>query len=193
MKPIARKENIVVQDTQLETLVYDLALNKAFLLNKLSAFVWQNCDGTKEISEISKTLANRSKQPVNEDVVWLAIEQLKTHNLLENAEELKSGFEGLNRREVIKKIGFGTITALPVITGLMVPTAVSARSCLGPGQTDSGQLILSGGTPFCSASQSVCTSSATANVNGCCSGAATLEFNNTDCGGSDPTNVCRCV
>lgn len=193
MKPIARKENIVMQETTNETIVYDLGINKAFILNKISAFVWQNCDGTKEISEISKALAIHSKQSVNDNTVWLAIEQLKTHNLLANAKEINSGFEGLNRREVIKKIGLGTVTALPVITGIMVPTAVSARSCLGPGRTDAGQLILSGGTPFCSPSQAACDTGATANADGCCSGTATLEFNNTDCGGSDPANVCRCA
>jgi hypothetical protein len=128
MRPIARKDNIVVQNTRLETLVYDLTLNKAFLLNETSAFVWQNCDGTREVSEISKALAQRNKQPINNDIVWLAIDQLKKENLIENPGELKSGLEGLSRREVIKRIGFGTMIAMPLISVLVAPRAVNAAS-----------------------------------------------------------------
>lgn len=128
MKPIARKTNIVVQETNLETLVYDLAINKAFLLNEISAFVWQNCNGEKEVSEISETLSKCSKQPINENIVWLAIEQLKNNNLIENAEELESGFEGLSRREIVKKIGFGSIMAIPLISTIVAPTAATAQS-----------------------------------------------------------------
>ncbi len=130
MKPIARKENIVVQDTRLEILIYDLATDKAFLLNETSAFVWQSCDGTKEVSEISRALAARSKQTINEEIVWLAIDQLKGNNLMENAEELESKFEGLSRREVIKKIGLGTMIVLPLISTLVAPTALSAASAV---------------------------------------------------------------
>lgn len=128
MKPIARKENIVVQDSKKEILVYDLTLNKAFLLNETSAFVWQNCDGTKEIFEISKDLAQRNRQPINEDIVWLAIDQLKNNNLIENSGELNSGFEGMNRRKVVKKIGLSTMIALPMISALVAPTAANAQS-----------------------------------------------------------------
>lgn len=138
MKPIARKENIVVQATKLEILVYDLTINKAFLLNKTSAFVWQSCDGTRDVSEISQALAKRSKQPINDEIVWLAIEQLKKENLMDNKEELKSGFEGLNRREVIRKIGFTTMIALPLISYVVAPTAANATSgvaCLALNQT----------------------------------------------------------
>lgn len=125
-----------MQNTDDETLVYDLAVNKAFLLNETSAFVWQNCDGRQAVSEISIALAKRNRQPINEDIVWLAIDQLKSVNLMENAGELKSKFEGLNRREVVKKIGLASMMTLPVISSLVAPTAVSAGStCVANGMT----------------------------------------------------------
>ena len=43
--PKARKENLVVQESNGEVLIYDLDTNKAFCLNETSALVWQACDG----------------------------------------------------------------------------------------------------------------------------------------------------
>lgn len=126
--PNCRQTDIVIQEFEDEVVIYDLRLNKAFVLNDTCAFVWRNCDGKKEVSEISKTLAQRSNQVINDDIVWLAIEQLKKENLLANAEEMKSGFEGLSRREVVKKIGLSTMIALPMISTLVAPLAANAAS-----------------------------------------------------------------
>ena len=55
--PLSRQDNIVIQELRDEVLIYDLAKNKALCLNQTSAKVWQECDGTKSVSEISKTLS----------------------------------------------------------------------------------------------------------------------------------------
>lgn len=127
-KPVSRKENIVVQDLDDEILVYDLNKHKAFCLNGTAAFVWQMCDGKNDIGQISKGLAKKTKSTVNEDLIWLAIEQLKKDNLLANPDQLVSGFEGMNRREVIKRIGLGTMVALPMVAGITAPLSVNAAS-----------------------------------------------------------------
>lgn len=134
MKPKSRQENIVVQDLQDETLIYDLTTDKAFCLNETSSFVWQNCDGEKEVGQIAEGLARKNRQPVNEDIVWLAIEQLRADNLLSDAEISADVFAGMNRREIIKKVGLATMIALPVVFGLTAPTAVHAASCSAVGQ-----------------------------------------------------------
>lgn len=126
--PLSRKDDIVVQEADGEVLIYDLNDNKAFCLNETSALVWQMCDGNKSISEISEGVAKKMNQPANEDLIWLALEQLKNENLIANGEELPNNFEGLSRRQVIKKIGFGTMIALPIVTGLIAPIAVQAGS-----------------------------------------------------------------
>lgn len=185
--PKSRSTDIVVQEAGKELLIYDLKINKVYSLNETSKIVYQSCDGLTSFNEL------KAKHNLPDDLIILAINDLKREKLLENVPETYSNFNGLSRRETIKKVGLTTMIALPVITSLIAPKAVYARSCNGPGQTDSGDLILSSGFPFCSASQAVCNSAATANANGCCSGAAVLEFNNTDCGGSDPANVCRCL
>lgn len=127
-KPVPLKENIVVQELNGEVLIYDLGKNKAYCLNETSALVWQMCNGNKSIGEISQEISKKLKSPVTEDFVWLAIDQLKKDNLLANNEEIIPNFNGLSRREVIKKVGLGTMIALPVVASLVAPTAAMAQS-----------------------------------------------------------------
>ena len=127
-KPLGRKTDIVVQEMNGEVLIYDLKDNKAFCLNETSALVWQMCDGEKSVSAISNDLSKKLKSPINEDLIWLAIDQLKKENLIANGEELPNNFEGMNRRDVIKKVGLASMIALPVISGLVAPTAINAAS-----------------------------------------------------------------
>jgi hypothetical protein len=132
--PQSRKTDIVVQDLNREVLIYDLNLNKAFCLNETSALVWQACDGTKSVSEISQAISKKLNEPASEDLVWLALDQLKKKNLLDNSEEIVPNFYGVSRREVIKKVGLTTMIALPFISSLVAPTplmAQSAASCGG--------------------------------------------------------------
>lgn len=144
IKPLARKTDIVLQEFGNETLVYDLKTNKAFNLNETSTLIWQACTGNKSVSEIALKLSEKFKSPIDEDFVWLALEQLKKDNLLENAAEVSTDFGGLSRREVIKKVGLGSLIALPLISSLVAPMATHAQSaavcaagrCRCPNMTD---------------------------------------------------------
>lgn len=133
-KPLSRRDNLVVQEVKDEILIYDLDKAKAFCLNKTSALVWQACDGNKSIGEIGESVSRKLKSAVSEDVVWLALEQLKKENLLENGNEIVGRFAGVSRREAIRKIGLGSAVALPIIASLVVPTSTMAQaSLLAPG------------------------------------------------------------
>jgi coenzyme PQQ synthesis protein D (PqqD) len=126
--PVARKQGLVVQEMPEEVLIYDLDTNKAHCLNKTAAFVWKSCDGNKSVADITKSFENDFGSSVDEDLVWLAIEQLGDKNLLN--ESLPTGFKGQSRREVIKKIGFAAVIALPVVASLAAPTsALASASC----------------------------------------------------------------
>lgn len=129
--PKARKDGLVVQELDGEILIYDLETNRAFCLNQTSALIWQNCDGTKTVSEISAFLANELNNPANEDLIWLALDQLKKENLIENSSELETKFEGVSRRDVIRKIGLGSMVALPLIASLVAPHAIYAQTACG--------------------------------------------------------------
>jgi hypothetical protein len=122
--PAARKSGLVIQEMPDEVLVYDLNTNKAHCLNQTAAKVWMACDGKTSIAEI----ADRFGRGANEDLVWLAIDQLSESDLLENI--VASKFKGQSRREVIKKIGLASIIAIPVIASLVAPqNALAATSC----------------------------------------------------------------
>jgi hypothetical protein len=130
IKPLSRRDNLVVQEVKDEILIYDLNAAKAFCLNKTSALVWQACDGSKSIGEIGESVGKKLKSVVSEDIVWLALEQLKKDNLLENKDEITGKFAGVSRREAIRKIGLGSAVALPIVASLVVPTSTMAQSSL---------------------------------------------------------------
>jgi hypothetical protein len=122
-KPLSRTQDLVVQELNGELLIYDLRDHRAFCLNETCALVWKACDGSKTVADIGAKLGG-------DDIVWLALDQLREEKLLDGAAELKAGFNGMSRREVIRKIGLGSMVALPIISAIVAPTAASAQSCL---------------------------------------------------------------
>ena len=131
IKPIARKDDLVIQEVGEEILVYDLRTNKAICLNQTSALVWQNCDGKKDAMEIAKKIEKELGSNVSEDFVWFAVNQLEKENLLIENKNKFDKFNGLSRREVIKKIGLSSMVALPVVATLVAPSAAMAQSNCG--------------------------------------------------------------
>lgn len=145
MNPKSKKESIVVQENDGETLIYNTSTQKAYLLNESAAFVWNNCDGNRDAGAIAKELAEKYKHKVDEDIVWLAIDQLNRESLMTEAGDIPAVFNKKSRREVIKRLGLGAVIALPTITSLIAPVSADAAStCLSAGQTG----CLSG-TPCC--------------------------------------------
>lgn len=131
--PVARKEGLVIQEMPTEVLVYDLETNKAHCLNQTAAIVWKSCDGKNTVSDISSLLSSTiNGNPVQEDMIWLAIDQLNDKNLLETP--ISPQFSnGSTRRDVIKKVGLAAVIALPVISSLVAPKAAHAGSTCTPG------------------------------------------------------------
>lgn len=124
--PVSRKDNLVVQELDNEVLIYDLNNNKVFCLNHTSALIWQACDGEKTIPEISKYVSKKLNLLANEDLIWFALDQLKKEKLIDS--ELPNWFEGVSRREIIKKVGFATMIALPLVASIAAPLATQAQS-----------------------------------------------------------------
>ncbi len=190
-KPKSRTENIVVQEMNKEILIYDLKTNQAFCLNETSATIYQLCDGKNSVTEISQTLNKLLKQPITEDVVWLALNDFKKDNLLEQSEQFEINFNGLSRRQIIKKVGLASMVALPLLSAVIAPQAAQAASCGGLFQPCVG----SESVGSCCAGQAYCTSTGGilgicapciapsggyCNIAGnrdyaCCSGSATLS------------------
>ena len=134
--PKGRENDLVVQEFETEVLIYDLTIHKAYCLNQASAMVWSLCDGNNSVADIIKQISKKLKSPVTEDFVWLALDQLKEHNLLADSKEIEIKFGTLSRREVVRKVGFASLVALPSITSLVAPTALMATShCVQAGSS----------------------------------------------------------
>jgi hypothetical protein len=155
-RPKQRTSDVVVQDYNDEILIYDLRENKAHCLNKTSAEIWRDCDGSKSIDQLAEIYGGH-------EVVWLAINEMQSRNLVEDV-DVSATFSGMSRREVVKKIGLGSMVALPVIASLVAPSSVHAQaSCVTSGGTCS---IKAGSTPCCGGLQ--CLGTNPAGNNGKC-------------------------
>lgn len=126
--PNARKKGLVVQEVPNEVLIYDLETDKAHCLNETAAAVWRFCDGKTPVQQIARAVGRELGREVSDHLVWLAIDQLSEHRLLER--EVKTAFTGQSRREALKKIGLASMVALPIIASLAAPRSVLANvSC----------------------------------------------------------------
>jgi hypothetical protein len=128
-KPLGRKDEIVIQEVDGEVLIYDLRNDKAFCLNETSAAIWKLCDGNTSVADIAGRVAKDVKATNNEDIVWLALDQLKKEKLIDGG--LEAGydhFEGMSRRQVVKKIGLSSLVAIPVVASMVAPVAAQSTS-----------------------------------------------------------------
>jgi hypothetical protein len=112
-----------------EVLVYDISVHKAYCLNRTAALVWHACDGDHSVSEITASVAEQLKQPVDADLIWVALEGLRANSLLEPMDDLPARFSGISRRTLMKRIGLSSAVALPIIASVVAPSAVQALSC----------------------------------------------------------------
>ena len=151
-KPRARKQGLVVQKLPDETLVYDLDRDLAHCLNQTASLVWRRCDGRTTTKEIALSLTRSLKQPVDEKIVWLALDQLDRNHLLSEESFIPRTVAGMNRREVVRALGITAAIAIPAVISIVAPLPAQAVSCLGQGQPCTGPhccpgFVCSGG--FC--------------------------------------------
>jgi hypothetical protein len=159
--PIARNENIVVQNVGKEILIYNLAFNKAFCLNETLAKVYTACDGKTTFEEF------KNQHRFTDDLIFFSLDELKRENLIETDSKYQSPFAKLNRREVVRKIGFAILIALPLITSLVAPEALKAASVPGPPMPPGP----------CVAANGSCTFDGTYTQGVCCDGLRCLDIN----------------
>lgn len=123
--PLARQGDLAVQELPDEVLVYDLKKHKAHCLNVTAAFVWRHCDGLTTVSQMARLLKQEVGSPVDEEVVWYALDKLSKANLLEGQVDVPVK-DGLTRRRMIRRLG--AIVAVPTVVSLVAPMAVSAAT-----------------------------------------------------------------
>jgi hypothetical protein len=117
------RRDLLVQDLNDEVLIYDTNIDKSYCLNSTAKTVFNACNGKNTLEDL--------KQDLPEDIIFLSLDELKKNNLIQD--DYVSPFVGIDRREVIKKVGFATMAALPIIISLTAPKAIQAASTCGLG------------------------------------------------------------
>lgn len=141
--PRARKDDLVTRQIPGELLVYDLKRHKAYCLNSTAASVWKSSDGKHTVSDLADELQKDQKSPVDERIVWLALDQLEKSYLLQTKAARPIALPTVSRRDLIRA-GIATAIALPLVTMIAAPTAQAAATpitnatCTARKQTDPG-------------------------------------------------------
>jgi hypothetical protein len=128
LKPLARKDGLVINELPEEIVIYDKESHKAHCLNQTAAMIWKRCDGRTTPARIAASLQLELNAPISEDLVWYAIEQLEKDDLLMEKVVRSRSSAGLSRRELIKRLGLAAAVAVPLITTMVAPTAVEAAA-----------------------------------------------------------------
>ena len=134
LAPRARKEGLVIEGLPDEVLVYDLKRDKAHCLNPMAALVWRHCDGETSVAEMVRLLQAELKTPVDEELVWFALDQLEKSFLLQERQTRRLRGR-LSRRELVRRLGLTAGVTLPLITSILAPTVVEAASCAHSGMS----------------------------------------------------------
>lgn len=137
--PTARTKGLVIEALPDEVLVYDLDRHHASCLNQTAALVWKHCDGKRTVAQTARLLGKELRAPVDEWVVWYALDQLAKFDLLEERvilpPDLSPDLSPLSRQQFLRKIGIAAAIAVPIIVSIVVPTPMQAASCKASGQS----------------------------------------------------------
>ncbi len=159
LMPQARQDELVVEELQDETLVYDLKRHKARCLNHTAALVWRHCDGQTSVAEVAALLEERSATPTDEAVVWMALDRLARAHLLSEPVKLPADRARYSRREMLRTLrrAAGISLLLPVIESIVSPLAAAQASCITDADCRNMPFPACGGAPICNRPGRCCT------------------------------------
>jgi hypothetical protein len=132
--PQTRRGGLIVKELDSETLIYDQKRNKAHCLNNTAAKVWKYCDGETTIAEACSSLSRDCGTPIDEKLVWYAVDQFSQDHLLEEETDLSTlVIAGMSRRQMVRTLGLAAVVALPLVTSIVVPAPAQAATCKATG------------------------------------------------------------
>jgi hypothetical protein len=135
MIPIARTENLLIQEVGHELIVYDQDNDSSHCLNPVATRVWELSDGQNTVNDIARQLEKELKLDEDVDIrglVWLTLEELERYNLI--ADYLKQPVSSVNvsRRQVIKTAtlvgAFAVGSMFPLVKTIVAPSPAMACS-----------------------------------------------------------------
>ncbi len=138
--PKVRREGLLIEELPTELLVYDQKSHRAHCLNASAASVFKSADGTLSVAEISRAASDRLQTPFDENLTWMALEELEKNGLLETALPLTP--EGQGRRSVLAAGAAAVL--VPLVMVITAPTPAYAQSGV-TGPISSGVLSITAG------------------------------------------------
>jgi hypothetical protein len=132
MKPVARKNGLVVRELADEVVVYDQERHEAHCLNRTAAVVFRHADGRHDVSELA-ALLSADGAPGAEGLVEMALAQLGEARLLESAPPPSASEPGLARRDAMLRVGLGAAVLLPLVTSILAPAPAEAAATCAEG------------------------------------------------------------
>jgi hypothetical protein len=120
-KPLARSEDLVVEELGDELLVYDLTTDQAHALGATAARVWRACDGKTD------AVAFRVELGLDRETVTRALDELHANGLLDEGAELAPGISRRDLSKRVAKVG-GAVAATPLIVSLAAPLPAAAQT-----------------------------------------------------------------
>ena len=132
-RALSRTEGLVVTKAGEDLLVYDLDRHRAHCLNRSAAIVWGECNGVRTIEEIAERVGEEMHETVNGEWVTFALKQLEEANLLAARRGFGEKLPGISRRQMARRLGWGALAAVPLVSSILVKTAQAAGSCKAPG------------------------------------------------------------
>jgi hypothetical protein len=127
--PRARSEGLLHSHLRDELVLYDIQRHKAHSLNRVASLVWQHCDGQTSVQQLCELLSRELLEQVDEQLVWLALQQLERNHLLQERVTMPS--KVISRREAAKRFGKVAAIVLPLVMSAVIPPAVAAGSPCG--------------------------------------------------------------
>jgi hypothetical protein len=121
--PNARRKDLTVRELAEETVIYDHKCNKAHCLNRTTAFIWRQCDGSVSVEYLVERVRKELNIGQAGPVVQLALEQLSRRDLLLQPVPSMGVPTLMARRAVLKRLA--AAASLPLVL------SVSARAARG--------------------------------------------------------------
>jgi hypothetical protein len=135
MRPLARRDDLIVRELPDETLVYETRSHKAHCLNSTAALIWQHCDGRRTVRDLALVVQQAIEAPVSDEVVELALDELGKAGLLQSGFAMPAEDKLRSRRSMLAKLGLA-LTLIPSVVSVTAPTAAHAASVIFvPGPT----------------------------------------------------------
>jgi hypothetical protein len=129
MRPKARREGLIVQQVDEETIVYDEERDRVHCLNALAAAVWQRSDGRRDVEGLARRVGQDLGAAVEVEAVHLALGKLHKAKLVDTAAPGRSTAVG--RRAALRRLG--TAALVPIVSTIVAPRASEAATLVADG------------------------------------------------------------